>query len=910
MNDRYWRQAKDIVSRLTEDEKLEMLSTHHGAVERLGLGEFYIGTEVARGYVGRDKEHFSTVFPQPVGLAATFDRCLMEKLGEVAGKEARAYYNKEKRGGLCLWGPTVDMVRDPRWGRTEEAYGEDVFLAGELTAAYTRGMAGDNGEHRMTVPTLKHFCANNNEERRGSCNAYLPIRLKYEYYYAAFENAIRWGGAKSVMAAYNEINGVPAVMNPELSSMLKDEWGLWFVVSDGGDFSQNVTAHRYTDSLAEAYPLTLRAGCDVMTDSADLVHAAAEKALNDGLIEWDEIDESLTRTIYARLKLGQVNGCEFDDIGDEVIDCEEHRRLNRQAAREQVVLLKNDGVLPIKDRGRKIAVIGPLADDILMDWYTGYATYENTVLGGMREKFENVTTDSLWDKVAVKAPNGKYLTFEGDELSATAEKPEVMELQDWGEGWCDLFCEMAGRYLRKDDSGKLLLHNRRIFDWFTRETFNFKPYGGKVLIEDPLDHMRLVMREDGSVRFEKRTAVTEDCLWEIEMLSSGRERAAELARENDYIIYCVGNHPTQVAKECYDRKTLALNIQTGMTQLLTGVNKDTVLCIVSSYPYSAVEESAAAGAVIWTSHAGAELGTAVSEVIAGEYSPAGRLPLTWYRSEYDLPDIMDYDIETAGSTYMYFKGTPLYPFGHGLSYGKFEYLDMNVTQTENGALAEVIVRNVSDFGCDEVVQVYFTVKNSAVSRPIKKLCGFERVHFEAGQTMTVKIAIPAHILRVYDLRRGKMFVEGGEYLFMAGRSSGDILLEKSAVIAGESLGRRGGSFAAMTFDEGRDVKIFRDRKSQEDYVRCCHYSGEAVYGGVELCGAKAVRFSASSICGGRDIVIEAGGERLTARLAPSDGYADFAEYEVSLPENITGDSLRFVLQQDCAIRDIFIIHNS
>ena len=231
--------AEKLVAKMTPDEKLGLLSTHHNPIERLGMGEFWIGTEVARGFVGRDPEKYSTVFPQPIGLAATFDRELLLELGKIAGKEARAYYNRDKKGGLMLWGPTVDMERDPRWGRTEEAYGEDVCLAGELTAAYTLGMAGisDDGYY-MTVPTLKHFCADNNEEDRVKCDAYLPLRLKYEYYYAAFENAIRKGGARSIMTAYNEINGVPAICNPDLQHILKEKWGLWFTVTDGADFVQ------------------------------------------------------------------------------------------------------------------------------------------------------------------------------------------------------------------------------------------------------------------------------------------------------------------------------------------------------------------------------------------------------------------------------------------------------------------------------------------------------------------------------------------------------------------------------------------------------------------------------------------------------------------------------------------------
>ena len=239
--------ARELVSQLTLDEKLGFLTTHHKPVERLGLSEFRIGTEITRGFVGRSEDRYSTVFPQPIGLAGTFDKELMYELGSIAGDECRAYFNSGSGSDLCVWGPTVDMERDPRWGRTEVAYGEDVCLAGEMTAAYTRGLAGNDPVYVKTVPTLKHFCANNNEKDRGSCNAFLPPRLKYEYYYAAFRTAIESGGARSVMASYNEIDRLPALCNPELKTVLKYKWGLWFAVTDGGDFSQNVAYHEFTD---------------------------------------------------------------------------------------------------------------------------------------------------------------------------------------------------------------------------------------------------------------------------------------------------------------------------------------------------------------------------------------------------------------------------------------------------------------------------------------------------------------------------------------------------------------------------------------------------------------------------------------------------------------------------------------
>ncbi len=907
------KRARALVAAMTDDEKLGMLSTHHNAAESVGLGEFYIGTEVARGYVGRSADRPSTVFPQPVGLAAAFDKELMYKLGVIAADEARAYYNKDKKGGLALWGPTVDMVRDPRWGRTEEAYGEDVCLAGELTAAYTLGMLGDNGEFVKTVPTLKHFCANNNEANRGSCNAYLPLRLKYEYYYAVFEYGIRFGGARSVMAAYNEINGLPAIMNSELNTILKDEWGMWFAVSDGGDFSQNVTAHRFCETFSEAYKLTLTAGCDVMTDDEHMVRAAAKKALEQGLVKWEDIDRSLERTVYARLRLGQPDNCPYDAIGDDVIDCEAHRQVNRRGAMEQIVLLKNNGILPLKAKPRSIAVVGALADESLMDWYTGYATYENTVLDGIREEYpdSDIAYDSLWDRVAVKAPNGRYLSAkENGEVAADSvaiTDSEIFELQDWGENWVNLFSVKYKRYVRLFDDGSLKLHNRKVYDWFTRETFNLKAYGGRTVIEEFLDHRRLVCDDSGELTVKRMTAVEDCCLWSIETVSSGADRAAELADRCELVIYCVGNHPTQVAKECYDRKTLALNIQPGMTKLLCEHDPNTVLALISSYPYSICEENDCAAAVLWSSHAGAELGRAVAQTLSGKNNPSGRLPLTWYRSEHDLPDIMDYDIETAESTYMYFKGKPLYPFGYGLSYSKVKYISLEMRQDKGRIAADITLENTSDTDCDEVVQLYFTMDGSQVSRPQKKLCAFERVHLKAGELKTVSLEVPRHILRIYDTHSGRMIVEGGEYTFMLGRSSAHITHSRKLNVSGESIASRPESFKAETCDRCENIRIFHSKALAESYVRCIGWSGTAVYEGVSYEGKQAVRLKASSVNGIRKLYMTAGTAKLEADILPSDSYDDFSQYELPLPQGTTGSTLTVTLSEGCSLKDIEMI---
>ncbi|MBQ4095993.1 MAG: glycoside hydrolase family 3 C-terminal domain-containing protein [Oscillospiraceae bacterium] len=911
----FLERAKELVSKMTLQEKLMLLTTHHNAIDRLGIPEFYIGTEVARGYVGRSPEKLSTVFPQPVGLAGTFDKELMFELGEIAANEARAYYNESKNGGLCLWGPTVDMVRDPRWGRTEEAYGEDVCLAGELTAAYTKGMAGDNGKYLKTIPTLKHFCANNNEANRGNCNAYLPLRLKYEYYYAAFENAIRYGGAKSIMAAYNEINGVPGICNPDIQNILKDIWGLWFVVSDGGDFSQTVVSHKYCETHSQSLAMSIKAGADTMTDNEELVRNAALSALKNGELTEADIDLTLYNVMFARFKLGQFDSdCPYNEIDKTIIDCKEYSEVNLRATREQVVLLKNNGILPLKTEPKKIAVVGALADESLMDWYTGYASKNNSVLTGIKDEFKEseVSYDSLWDVVSVKAPNGKYFSVkETGEVIADAEEvteSEMFELQQWGENWNNFFSVKYKKYVRLFEDLALKLNKRVVYDWFTRETFNFKEHFGKLIIEEFLNHRRVICDNNGVLTVTTDKAVTDSCLFEIKVLSCGQDRAEKLAKENDFVLYCIGNHPVQVAKECYDRKTLSLNIQQGMAKKLFAVNHNTVMTVISSYPYAICEENECLPAILYTSHAGMYLGTAVAEVLNGKYNPAGRLALTWYRSENDLPDIMEYDIENGKTTYMYFEGKPLYPFGYGLSYSSFKYDNFTLENAEDCLLARLTVTNTGEYDGDEVVQIYFTLKGSQVKRAKKKLCGFERVFIKAGETVDVTVRIPHHILKIYDVRTAKMLLEQGEYSFMAAASSDDIRLCGNVFVEGEQKQPRGDSFTADSYESCKNVRIFYSKNLLRNYIRVTSYSGSATYEGVVLAGKTKLVVSAQSTVKPSSLRADFGnGVTSQVAVTPANAFDDFAEYQLDIPSEAQDSNvLTLSTDENCSILDIKI----
>lgn len=894
MMDDFRERAAALTAQLTEDEKLHLLTTHQFPAEHAALPEFFVGTEVARGFVGRDPEHYSTVTPQPVGLAATFDAPLLHALGQVIGNECRAYYNREHRGGLCVWGPTVDMERDPRWGRTEEAYGEDPYLTGTLSAALTAGMAGDDPVYMKTVPTLKHFCANNCEEQRMAGNSYLPPRLKYEYYYAAFMPAIRFGGARSVMTAYNEINGVPGLCNPELETVLREQWGMWFAVTDGGDFAQTVTAHKYCKTHSEALAEALHAGCELMTDDPELTAHAAREALRKGLLTWDEIDAAVSRVLYARLRLGmQSTDCPYDSIGTDEIDTPQSRALNLKAAQEQLVLLKNNGILPIRPAPHRIAAVGPLADENLMDWYTGHFRDAVSVLDGMREAFprSEICTDSLWDLVTVQSASGRYLTAHADGTvtfdSNQLSEDSIFELQDWGENWQNLYSRKYRRYVRLADDGTLHLHNRRIYDWFTRETFRLHGTPDGTLIEEALHGRRLTVSADGAVSFTPLHTVTPEQCFAVTVISAGRDRAAALAERSDVVFCCTGNHPVQVAKECYDRKTLSLNIQPGMALHLHAHNPNTVLVLISGYPYAVCAEQEQLPAILWSTHAGAHLGTAVAGAAAGTVNPAGRLPMTWYRSEHELPAIGCYDIETAGTTYLYFRGKPLYPFGHGLSYSEFRYHSLTAQPDAAGGItAAVTLENISARDGEEVVQIYFTVPDSAVRRPEKKLCGFARVMLRAGERQTVRITVPQYILEIFDTHSARMLKEAGQYRLYAGGSSAVLPLQTEVTLPGAQIGPRPDRFEAQHFDGASGVTIGYVRELRRHDVRTEGWNGTLIYSGVPLAGKRALTLTASSVMQPVTLGVTLCGHSFEIAVSPADCDAAFGRYTVPLPAGL------------------------
>ncbi len=839
--------VKDLLSRLTIKEKAGLMSNHMAAVPRLDIGEWHVGAEVARGYVSRNPEEPTTVFPQPIGLSGTFDTELMEKAGLAAGKEARVLNKRHPSGHLMLWGPTVDLCRNPLWGRNEEGYGEDPFLTGEMSAAYTKGLADRQGEYMQSIPTLKHFCANNTENERGTASSDIEPRTLNEYYYAAFERPITCGGAYSVMAAYNELSGVPAVINPDIQKVLKDKWGLGFVVTDGGDFSQNVTFHGYSTSHAETIALAIKNGTDVMTDCEDVVQAAVLEAVKSGLVSEKDIDKALYNTMLARFRLGEFDEKHpFSDIDESVLDCDEHKKLNHRAALEQAVLLKNNGILPL-DTNKSVAVIGLNGNCNLMDWYTGYSSCNTTILDGISGKFAGAMYDNGCDRVVIKSElTGKYLGVSDDDtVSAIYEKDDpraLFEKAEYGHDETTYRSLYNNRYITENTCK---CDSESTYRWYSQEIMKPQKHGDKVLYRTYFGKA-LGVDEKGKLTLVKQFGLSDDKMFSEEIVSDGIRRAAELAEKADYAIVCIGNDPMIVAREMYDRKTLSLPAHdSALSKAVYSTNNKCVMAVVSSYPFSICEEQEYMPAIIYTTHAGPELGNAFAKVISGEYSPAGRLAQTWYRSEYELAPIESYDIIENDMTYLYYKGKPLYPFGYGLSYARFEYSDLEVTGYDDSINISFDVRNVSDIDGDEVVQVYFRAEDPSVKRPLKQLTAFARVHIGCGQTQHIEFDISKSELRFYDVSRERFTIEQGRYTFMAGASSDDIRLTKTIEVSGEKIPPRElcKGILAKNYDGKYNTKMKYSKKLEQHYM----LGGGLIYNNCVLGDADSIEI----VCGSR-----------------------------------------------------------
>ncbi|MCL2703347.1 MAG: glycoside hydrolase family 3 C-terminal domain-containing protein [Defluviitaleaceae bacterium] len=793
---------KGLISQMSLQEKIAFMPSRHPSIERLNLPGFHIGGEGAHGLVHRDGG-LATVFPQPFGLSMTWNKALMKKIGGIIGDEARVHFGKSGRKGfLCLFFPTIDMERDPRWGRNEEAYGEDPFLAGKLAVELIKGAQGEHEYYLKIATSPKHFYANNYELERTTADSVITDeRLKHEYYLRVFAYAFEEGRAASLMAAYNKMNGIPGMLHPEMNGIVRDKWYAdGFFVSDGGAFKLVQTEHKARETFAESAAAAVKAGLDCFLDDPELVIKSVGEAVERGLLTEPEIDAALFNQFKILFRLGvygENEGNPYECIPESALCSDKNSAIAVQAALESVTLLKNDGILPLNPvKTKKIAVIGLLGNENMPDWYSGNPPYQVTPLDGIKKAFphsEAVYSDGCDTAAFYSEPCGKWLRVSGDgavHLDGDEDTRSAFKVLDWGFGGFGFRHIETRKYLTTTPAGELRCDAGDMWGWFVRELFFLE--NSRFITEKAhgtLSQIGVAMRKGTSVYDKPYENGGVDKINDIlgkltlKVITDGLAESAETAKGADAAVVVLGNHTLVGARECIDRENLDLPAR--WAQLFDKVayaNKNAVLALIAGYPFAIEQQAETARAVIFTTHGAQEVGTAVGETLSGGNNPAGRLSMTWYKADEVLPDLNDYDIVKNKMTYLYCDRPAQYAFGFGLSYTSFKYADLELTKAKDGINVSFSVTNTGELDGDEVAQVYFSHSDALFTRPIKQLAGFERIHFKAGETKRLSIYVPHKELEYYDIEKGAFGFIPGEYKFMAGASSDDIRLSVNSVI--------------------------------------------------------------------------------------------------------------------------------
>lgn len=616
----FLERAKELVSKMTLAEKVSQMCYTAPAIERLGIPAYNWWNEALHGVA---RAGTATVFPQAIGMAASFDKELMKKVGDVISTEGRAKYNEFRKygetlqyQGLTFWSPNINIFRDPRWGRGHETYGEDPYLTGHLAEMFIKGVQGE-GKYRKADATLKHFAVHSGPEAlRHSFDVSVSEKDLYETYLEAFRYCIGSAKPSAVMGAYNRVYGEPCCASTKLlKEILRSEFGFdGYVVSDCGAICDIHTGHKVTNGPAESAALAVNAGCDLNCGS---VYPKLVAAVGMGLIDEETITKSVERLFEARFRLGMFDDdCEYDNIPYSANDCEEHRQINLRMARESIVLLKNDGILPL-DKKTNVALIGPNAEsvEVLLGNYYGIPSKRYTVLDGIFEK-----------------------------------------------------CE-----------GRVNYAISKVRDDYIEEAY---------------------IRE-----------------------------AVIAARNSDVVIMAMGLNPSMESEEnsnseeslCGDRRDIELPaFQKKLYERVLEAGKPIIFVNVSGSAVNLRRQDDSAAAVLQCFYPGAMGGLALAEIIFGEQSPCGRLPVTFYETVDDLPPIEDYSMENR--TYKFYKGRPVYPFGYGLSYSEIieEWLDDKTVK----------LTNKGKYG------VNYTALRFR-NEPHKELTGFEKCFLKAGESRTV-----------------------------------------------------------------------------------------------------------------------------------------------------------------------------
>jgi len=785
------QRVDDLVSRMTLEEKISQMMNDAPAIERLGVPRYNWWSE---GLHGVARAGLATVFPQAIGLGATWDELLLLDVSTAIADEARAkhhqFVSKDKRfiyQGLTLWSPNINLFRDPRWGRGQETYGEDPFLTGSLGVQFVRGLQGDHPNYYKTIATIKHYAVHSGPEpERHEFNAVTDEHDLRTTYLPHFEKVVREAHPYSVMCAYNRYNGEACCGSPGLlGNILREEWGFkGYIVSDCEAITDIYKFHKIVPTPEEASALAVKSGTDL---ECGKVYVHLKTAVEQNLISEADIDIAVKRLFMARFKLGMFDPAEkvkYAQTPYAVVDSEKHRALALEAARKSVVLLKNDrNLLPLKKDLKTVAVIGPNADQwlMLLGNYNGVPADPVTPLRGIREKVSGNTTVLFAQGSELAAGMPMFYTVPPEVLFTSDNQPGIeaeffdnidlsgsplfsSKTETLDANWYD----KAPREDMDDDHfsvrwrGVLKPTASGTYQLGFISTCNTKLYINDSLMAKTVYHFR---DELGDPRLRKTvpldleagksyTIVVEaietfadaqvQLVWAAPKPDLKKE-ALRVAGKADVVIMCMGITPRMEGEEMDvqidgfrggDRTRIDLpDVQQQLIREIQALGKPVVLVLLNGSALAVNWEDAHIPAIVEAWYPGQAAGQAIADVLFGDYNPAGRLPVTFYKSVNDLPPFDAYRI--SNQTYRYYTGTPLYPFGYGLSYTTFEYKSLMVHKTDSALEITASVTNTGNVAGDEVVQVY--VSGPPGSRnPLRSLVAFQRLHLKPGETQALK----------------------------------------------------------------------------------------------------------------------------------------------------------------------------
>jgi beta-glucosidase len=820
------QRAADLVKRMTLEEKASQLLNQARAIPRLDVPAYDWWSEALHGVAVNG----TTEFPEPVALGATFDPATIHQMAIDISIEARIKHAQDVRAGhsnifegLDFWAPNINIFRDPRWGRGQETYGEDPFLTARMGVAFVTGMQGDDPRYYRVISTPKHYAVHSGpESTRHKADVTVSKHDEIDTYLPAFRATVTEAKAGSVMCAYNSINGQPACVNEFLmQDQLRGKWGFQgYVVSDCGAVIDIFEGHKFTKSQPEASALAVKRGMD--NECGDFFAKVKDDhdyrpyldAVKQGYLKESDIDIAVTRLYTARIKLGMFDPPEmvpYTKIDEKDLNSEEHRALARRLANESMVLLKNEGVLPLKTSGLKIALVGPLADQtkVLLGNYNGVPTHTVSILEGMKSEFPNATIQyvqgtQFLSKKASPVP-ASALTTDGkpgvkasySELSALditnpTKRPPVLatriepgmdaeaqpvpsEVASKGPAlihWeTTLTAPDTGDYnlgMQANGFFRMSLDGKEVTTGFLSNGQDAKL--GRVHLEKGKTYVLTV--DYGQMQDPKPIA---KLVWSKVDLAPQPEAIAA-AKEADVVVAVVGitseleGEEMQVHEEGFsggDRTSIALpKPEEELLEALYAAGKPLVVVLTSGSALGVNWANEHASAILEAWYPGEEGGAAVAETLSGRNNPAGRLPVTFYKDVSQLPPFEDYSMK--GRTYRYFAGTPLYPFGYGLSYTRFSYSGLSVPSELAGDALEVeaTVTNIGKVAGDEVAQLYLGFPDEP-GAPLRALRGFQRVHLDAGASQKVRFELRPRDLSMVN-EAGDPIIAKGDYTISVG----------------------------------------------------------------------------------------------------------------------------------------------